>query len=365
MTNSMTPRERWLAAVRLEPVDRLPFWPKIDGSYPRAQAGRFREMGVDDLHAWIGSDRHVGTPCCVREVRKTTSVAYSRTGNESRKVFTTPHGRKELVCQFDEASCSWHPVQFPVTTPEDIRLMAEIFEDVTVELDPTELEKVFATVKRLGQDAVTAVSVGESPLMFWIEWVANLDNGQYLLADCREEVERLFAAMQRVLVETTKLVCKHHPADLIYLTENTSTTLISPEQYRTYCSPQVGACADLVRAAGRNCVLHMCGHLKAILPELAGVRARAFEAFTSPTLGNTTLLDGRRGCPDVCLIGGTNAMLWLKPAREIIAEIQARLDELPHHRGIVLTSSGVMPPRCKPETIKDVCDWVKTYPVRM
>jgi len=30
----------------------------------------------------------------------------------------------------------------------------------------------------------------------------------------------------------------------------------------------------------------------------------AFEAFTSPTLGNTTLLDGRTACPDKCLIGG-------------------------------------------------------------
>ena len=41
------------------------------------------------------------------------------------------------------------------------------------------------------------------------------------------------------------------------------------------------------------------------------------------------------------------------------------LDDLPHHRGIVLTSAGVMPPLCKPETIKTVCDWVKAYNARM
>ena len=30
-----------------------------------------------------------------------------------------------------------------------------------------------------------------------------------------------------------------------------------------------------------------------------------------------------------------------------------------------VTSAGVMPPGCKPETIKAVCDWVKQYDARM
>jgi hypothetical protein len=108
----------------------------------------------------------------------------------------------------------------------------------------------------------------------------------------------------------------------------------------------------------------MCGHLKALLPQLARIPAQAFEAFTSPTLGNTTLLDGRRACPNTCLIGGTNAMLWTEPAERIVARIEADLDVLPHHRGIVVTSAGVMPPRCKPETIREVCRRVKAYPAR-
>ena len=35
----MIPKERWLAATHMRPVDRLPFWPKLDAAYPRAQAG--------------------------------------------------------------------------------------------------------------------------------------------------------------------------------------------------------------------------------------------------------------------------------------------------------------------------------------
>ena len=111
--------------------------------------------------------------------------------------------------------------------------------------------------------------------------------------------------------------------------------------------------------------LHMCGHLKNLLPDLAVLPAMAFEAFTSPPVGNTRLRDGRAMCPDKCLIGGTNATLWLKRANVIVAEIEQELDALPHHRGIIVTSGGVMPPLCSPETIREVCEWVKTYPVRM
>ena len=147
--------------------------------------------------------------------------------------------------------------------------------------------------------------------------------------------------------------------------DNTSTTLISPEQYRTYCYNHITEYGTIAKSAGRAMVLHMCGHLKKILPDLAKLPVAAFEAYTSPTLGDTTLLDGRIACPDKCLIGGTNAMLWTRPAGEIIQKIEADLDALPHHRGIVVTSAGVMPPSCKPETIKAVCDWLKQYDARM
>jgi hypothetical protein len=107
----------------------------------------------------------------------------------------------------------------------------------------------------------------------------------------------------------------------------------------------------------------MCGHLYDVLPDVDKLPAAAIEAFTSPPVGNTTLKDGRAACSDKCLIGGTNAVLWTKTAGEIFNEINHDLNDLAHQRGIVVTSAGVMPPLCKPETIKEVGDLVKAYPV--
>jgi hypothetical protein len=91
----------------------------------------------------------------------------------------------------------------------------------------------------------------------------------------------------------------------------------------------------------------------------------AFEAFTPPTVGNTTLYDGRIACPEKCLIGGTNAAIWLMSAEQIISYIQENLDILPHHKGLCLSSAGVMPPSSAPEKIKKVKDWLDSYQIRV
>ena len=200
--------------------------------------------------------------------------------------------------------------------------------------------------------------------MWLVEHLAGVAEGHFLLADYPDEMADLFAEIHRGLLERVTILAEHSPADTLWLTENTSTTLISPEQYRTLDKPLIAAYADAARAHGKRFVLHMCGKIKALLGDLAEVGATAFEAFTAPPLGDTTLLDGRRACPDVCLIGGTHARLWEQPAEGIIDFLRTRLDELPHHRGLVITSAGVLPPTCEPETLRDVCEWVRSYPVR-
>ncbi len=365
MPDAMSAKERWLAALRMEPVDRLPFWPKFGNKYPGRHGAPFSDMSWDAMHDWIGSDNHVAIANCARESRRRASVNMIINNGERQKIYRAPGVEMRLVEHYDEPSDAWHPVEFPVTDVETVNRMAEIYEDVTVELDPDRLRKAEEQQKEIGRSALTTCTIGESPLMFFVEWLAGVENAHYLLMDHRDEVERLFDAMHRVLLKKSEILAERSPADAFYLVENTSTTLISPEQYRQYCARHIGEYAAITKAVDRNLILHMCGHLKALLPDLARIPVQAFEAFTSPSLGNTTLADGRSACPGKCLIGGTNAMLWTRPADEIIGRIEKDLAELPHHRGIVITSAGVMPPICRPETIGEVCDWVKRYPARM
>jgi len=357
----MSSRERWLAAVKMQPVDRLPFWPKLDAAYPRAQTGRFKGMPVDEIHRWIGSDMHVwGIPPCVRDGGVSEFVAETD-GPVKRLEYRGPKGTLTAVYKWDEASQSYHPVEFPVKTKDDIELMREYYEGLEPQLDTDAVEKARAIQDEIGGSGVSQGGVGESPLMHFVEWIAGVENAHYLLADTTAEVEALFDAMHAYLLRRTEIFAEHSTLDLIYFVENTSTTLISPAQYDRYCARHITEYGEILKARDRNMVLHMCGHLKALLPSLNRTPADAFEAFTSAPVGNTSLEDGRSDCPDKCLIGGTNAVTWTKDAVGIIAEIESSLNALPHHRGVVVTSAGVMPPLCPPEKIKEIRDWVANY----
>jgi uroporphyrinogen-III decarboxylase len=270
-----------------------------------------------------------------------------------------------MVKRFDPVSQAWHPMEFPVRDLTTLKSMTAFFEDARAELDEERLAKAMEQVVQVGDQAMTFASIGESPLMYFVEWLAGIENSHLLLADYPEETEALFEAVHRLLLQKAEILAQHSPSDVLYMIENTSTTLISPRQYRRYCYPHITDYGRITREHGRALILHMCGKLKLLLPDLATLPVEGFEAFTAPPLGSTTLLDGRGSCPDKCLVGGTHAMLWTRSAEEIIDQIAEYLDPLPHHRGLVVTSAGVMPPLCPPGTIKAVCDWVKGYETRL
>lgn len=357
----MTPRERWLAAVKCKPVDHIPFWPKIFDGYRKTQRNPFCNMEIRDIHDWIGSDRHEEVASCVKELRRNTSVSKERKGDYSRTVYNTPLGNVEGISRYDSASDSWHPINMPVSSLEDIKIMTAWYSDCIPDIDRGQLEAAKNHVRQAGENASTFARIGTSPLMDFIENLAGVEKAHYLLADYREEVEELFEAMQRALLRKVKIMAEYNPADMLHLDEDTSTTLISPLQFKQYCFKHIQEYGTILDEADRILLLHMCGHLKDLLPDLAGINAAGIEAFSTLPIGNTTLLDGRTACPDKCLIGGTNAVLWTMDADTIIGQLEKELDALPHHRGIVITSAGVMPPAAAPETIKKVCEWVKKY----
>jgi uroporphyrinogen-III decarboxylase len=360
----MTTRERWLAALRMQPVDRLPFWPKIDSAYMNAHSDIFPDKNTMSAFRWIGCDPHIGIGGPFKELNSTSRLEKNVNGGIADFLYSTPFGNMTAKHTYDPASASWHPVEFPIKSREDILRMTAYYDDMMIEKDDAGIENARAQCEKLGGDACTMQGIGESPLMEFVEWLAGVENAHLLLSDYTDDVERLFASMHRILLMKTELSVNYSPADTLYFIENTSTTLISPAQYREYCLPVLNEYTSIGHNAGRLMVLHMCGHLKALLPDLATLPVAGFEAFTSPTLGNTTLLDGRTACPNTCLIGGTNAMMWAHhTADEIIKQIKNDLDSLPHHRGLVVTSAGVMPPLCAPDTIRKVCQWVQNYPV--
>ncbi|MCP4755706.1 MAG: hypothetical protein GY866_32990 [Proteobacteria bacterium] len=366
--NNMSGRERLLAAIAFEEIDKMPFWPKFFGeAYPPSQKAPFNTMDKYEIYRWIGSDIVEWMPMggCVRRVLKNVDLKIEMENEEMQATFIAPTGSTRLRMAYDQPSQSWHPTVHPIKTPEDIKIMTDFFNGLKWEFNPDNLEKTRHVNGIVGDDGITMEAVGESPLMAFVEYGAGIAQAPLILMDYEDAMEELFEAMQQMYLQKLEVTVEHSVADVLIFVENTSTTMISPKQYRRYCVPHLEQYGRIVKGAGKPFALHMCGHLKALLGDLATSPADIIEAFTSPTIGDTTLLDGRQACPDKCLMGGTNAALWMQSSDEIIRRIEEDLAALPHHRGVVLSSAGVMTPLCTPDTLKTVNDWIGRYELRL
>ncbi len=366
MKESMTPKERWLAALQMQPVDRIPVWAKLGSSYPKYQKQPFKDMTLLELQKYVGSDRHEWIPPSGKLIFKNgAGLEKSKEKGDITIKYITRYGTCVNQRKIDPETESMHPADMCIKTLEDIKIMTEWYDSSEFVFDSEANEKAKKQYEACGQDAVVSEVVVETPFMYYLEYLAGIAEGHLLLADYPEEVEALFEAQDRWCEKRVQVETEHSPADILYIEENTSTTTLSPAQFQEYCMPYLEKYTKIMQQKGRPVAYHMCGHLKLLLEDLNRLPNQAQEAFTPPPFGAATLTEGRSVCPDKCFIGGCGAGQWVTDdANKIIAYIEKQLASLPHHRGIVLTSAGVMPTGCRPETIKEVFDWIKAYPNR-
>jgi len=187
----------------------------------------------------------------------------------------------------------------------------------------------------------------------------------FLLADHPSEMEELIDLMHQDNLARAAFVARNTPADIVISVENTSTTLISPQQFEKYCYKHLCDYGRAIESAGKMHELHMCGHTRALLPRINAIPAASIEAYTSPTLGNTRLADGRASAPGKTLIGGTNVNVWLWPVERIKEYIVTEVAACVDNRRTVLTTAGVAPPGCPAERFRDIGEWIHTVPIRM
>ena len=174
-----------------------------------------------------------------------------------------------------------------------------------------------------------------------------------------EVFEEMIALMHEDAMRDLRARLPYQKADTFWISENTSTTLISPDLFREYCMPHLRAFGDLALEHGLIPVHHMCGTLNVLLEMIDALPAMVNEAFTTRPLGDASLAEGRERMPSKALIGGTNATLWMAPEDEIIGTVEEDLANCANRRGIFLTSAGVLPSLVSFEKAKRVVEAFK------
>ncbi len=365
--DEMSSRERLLAALRGQPVDRIPFVPLID-TYSvldmPAHVQQAMQAGANEGY-WQGilaAVREIGCDILLRHVYVTktasgaphlngfgqfqppVSTSSRMEGSTLVEMLETPIGTLTATWGFTEVH-GWipHPIRHLVNNLDDLKIFAYAAEHLAREKPEPDFENYTKAEQALGQAGLATTSFLNTPLMDLIETCWGLENTYYLLHDYPREVEAVLEGLHAVQRKTVERIAES-PAPVVIEYENTSSTLLSPSIFRRYCLPVLNEYADILKSAGKIFLVHMCGKLKAFQADLAAARFDGIADISPPPTGNFTLDEAAAALRGKIVIGGIDATTFIEPdLKKTEANIATLIERIKPYRGVLLGSADTVP----------------------
>ncbi len=312
----MTNRERILAIIRQESLDRVPFI-MYEGLLP-----------VDDVSAVLGPERiglmrwsnvhKVEYPHCRWE-----SLDYERDGQHWQKnTIHTPKGQIYEERAFEPAYHSSSIRKHFVEEPDAYEILWDYLEDGVVTPDYERYER---DAHDLGDRGLPLVAVERTPYQqLWVQWTG-LDNLGYHFVDCPDRVERTIEILNRRAYQIFEIV-RNSPTPFVDFPDNITAPTIGPERFNRYCVPLYNRLAEMLEDSGRPVFVHMDGDLKALWQQIGECGVGGLDSFSPAPDNDTTVEDAVRLWPEMRLFMNFPSSVHLRSREEIMEETRRILD---------------------------------------
>jgi len=306
----MSPRERLLAAMRGQEVDRIPWSPFLAywwESQPRTIQDRgqvwfLKEIGADPLlrgflTAFTSSDvqglKSYDTFC---EPIPGCDVRHHVNGDDLRVEYETPVGTLTTLARHSPVGNTRFVVEHPIKSREDYEVLSYIVERMVI---TPNYEPVRQLIDEVGEEGLVVPLIspfGKTPFQSLVEHFVGTEQLVYDLMDYPEEVETLLEVMSERAMEAVHISVAS-PAEAFITWEDSSTTNISPKMFARYIAPEMTRWGQVAHEAGKLFIHHACGHLRDLLPIMADEEIDVVESLSPPPTGNVEIwedMDGLR-----------------------------------------------------------------------
>ena len=346
----LTKRERYLKALRNEPVDELVWAPNFDywlgvnrmeGTLP----GKYEGMSRNDIVRAIDGciwNRTAG----YRTVIDASVRSVARTeGDTEIHEHHTPLGTiREVYLQTEGKHRSKFLSEHYVKDLDSLRIMQYVVEATHYEPD---YASTIQALQETGADGVVLNSGFLVPFIQFAKTDAGYQEGFLMWMDHRKEVDALIQAWFENFLQGCRVVAEG-PADIIATGDNMDGVMISPAIFKEYAIPFYQEARKIIAPKGKIFEGHWCGRTQNLLPLTPGCGLDVVEAIVSKPMADITLseaLDLLRS--EVVLQGGIPAVLVCKEGgsyqdfaryiREVILPLKGR-------RGFILGMADNVPP---------------------
>lgn len=370
----MTPRQRIMAALRRQPVDKIPFIPLIDtytimDLLPDITDGGEPGYDAAGLEALMTAGRKLECDLMLRHVAVTTrddvgaaniramgdfeapvEVRGGRVGDQITEEMITPRGSLTATWGFtDHVGWIPHPVKHLVNNYEELKIFHYAVNHLNTDPPKTDYNLFWEMDEALGEDGIATVSLPNSPLMSLIEILWGLENTHYLLHDHREEVEDIMAKLHTVNLVSARTLAAS-PAEVIISYENTSSTLHSARQFHDYILPYLNEYADIAHDAGKVFLIHQCGKLRAFVGDMATARFDGNIDISPGPTGDLPLDEAAALMPGKVVAGGVDPTTFIsRDTAAVRDEISGLIERIKPYPGVLLGSADTTPWGARPE----------------
>lgn len=287
----MTKRQRFLKAMRNEPVDGLVWAPNFDywlnvnraeGTLPEQYVGMSRN---DIVRAIGGTIWH--------RSRGMKSVLDGTVRHESRDVgddvvqeYHTPVGSiRQVYGNTEGRHRSKALVEHYVKDLDSLRVLKYVVEATHYEAD---YEPVRQALQDTGDDGVVVNQSHCVPFLQFAKTDAGYMNGILMWHDYREEVDGLINLYFEKYLQAYAVLADG-PADVLAICDNMDGVMVSPSIFREYAAPFYREVKKIASPKGKILEAHWCGRTETLLGLVPGTGIDVLEAIVTRPMSAITM----------------------------------------------------------------------------
>ena len=352
----MTMRERILAMIRGDTLDRVPFVQYSGLAGPDDEIwsaiGRDR-MGI---MYWSSVFRHERPNCRVDRER------VERDGvRGERAVMTTPAGRLVEEKFFEPGFGTAHITKHFIAEPADYRVFLSFLRDTVVVED---MDRWYRDERACGDDGVPFCSMGRTPYQqMWIEWVSLEDLSLHLIEEpdlvheCMDEI----AAIHRRAFDLVWKAAGEVDMAFANFGDNITAPCIGPRNFREWCVPLYDELAGVLDDRGVPVFVHMDGDLKPLAGDIATSGVTGLDSFSPKPDNDTSVAEARTAWPEMHLLVNFPSSVHLEPPERIYETATEILEDGAHGGKLQIQISENVPPErwrvSFPEIVRAIDDF--------
>ena len=340
----MNNKERMLAVIAGQPVDSIPYVPRLDlwyranklaGTLPAKHTNASLFELVDDLdlgfHAVVPNFRDLRSPqddidralgifnlwtmpyrSVLENVKRIVRVQGDRTFTE----YQTPFGNINTVVLYDEnmrrqGISLTHIEEYAFKSPRDYRSLGYIFENMQVEPNYQGYQEFADQVADRGL-AVAFVSLAGSPMHLIQRELMHLESFFYEMHDRPDELatlaEKVGLYWQRVF--QTVLDC---PAEVVFVGANYDASVTYPPFFAEHIQPALRQYSRGLRAKGKYLLTHTDGENSGLLEHYLASEVSIADSICPKPMTKLTFKQVRDVFKDkITIMGGIPSVSLLK-----------------------------------------------------